>query len=397
MNSGRTVFAQLMDLLPLREFRACVERYKGNHKVRSFSCLDQFLAMAFAQLTYRESLRDIETTLGALEPKLYHMGFRSTVSRSTLADANEKRDWRIYADFAHSLIATARTLYAKDGLGLELPEFSDAELTNTVYALDATTIELCLSLYPWATFRRDRRAIKLHTQLDLRGNIPTVIHLTPASVYELALLDRIIPEIGAIYIMDRGFNDYTRFYTLAQAGAFFVVRAKRDLQCARVYSHQVDRTTGLRSDHTIRLTGRHTKDAYPIHLRRVRFTDVEQQRTFVFLTNQFALPALTIAALYKRRWQVELFFKWIKQHLRIRAFYGTSLNAVTTQVWIAISVYVLVAILRKSVGIELSLYTILQILSVTLSEKVSLPQLLTNATPGIGSGTISNQLSLFDL
>lgn len=389
MNGGRTVFAQLMEFLPLRDFRAAVAQYHGHYKVRSFSCLDQFLTLAFAQLTHRESLRDIETALRALQPKLYHMGFRSPIARSTLAEANETRDWRIYADFAHRLIAIARALYTDDDLGLALGE--------TVYALDATTIELCLALCPWATFRRHTGALKLHTQLDLRGNIPTVVHVTPGTVNEIAFLDRLTPEPGAIYIMDRGFIDYTRFFRLTQAGAFFVVRAKRDLQCARLYSHPVDRTTGLRSDHTIRLTGRRTREAYPTHLRRVHFVDVAHARSLVFLTNYFAPSALTIAHLYKLRWQVELFFKWIKQHLRITAFYGTSLNAVTTQIWVAISIYVLVAIVKKRLALELPLYTILQILSVTLVEKVSLPHLLTRLGPDITPSDIVNQLTLFDL
>ena len=389
MHTGRTVFAQLMDFLPLRDFRACVARYDGDYKVRSFSCLDQFLTLAFAQLTHRESLRDIETSLRAMEPKLYHMGFRGAIARSTLAEANEARDWRIYADFAHGLIATARPLYAADDLGVEL--------TQTVYALDATTIDLCLSLFPWATFRRYKGAIKLHTLLDLRGSIPSVVEITPGSVHELNILDHLIIEPGAIYVMDRGYLDFTRLYALAQAGAFFVLRSRERLQHARVYSHAAERTTGLRSDQTIRLTGPRTRHAYPGHLRRVRFHDAEQERTFTFLTNHTALPALTITELYKLRWQVELFFKWIKQHLRIKAFYGTSENAVKTQVWTAITVYVLVAIVKKRLAIALPLYTILQILSVTLFEKVSLPQLLTNFDPGNDTAAIPNQLSLFEL
>ena len=389
MHTGRTVFAQLMDFLPLRDFRDCVARDRGDFKVRSFSCLDQFLTLAFAQLTYRESLRDIETALRAMQPKLYHMGFRGAIARTTLAEANESRDWRLYSDFAHTLIATARRLYASEDLGLEL--------TQTVYALDATTIDLCLSLFPWATFRRHKAAIKLHTLLDLRGNIPSVVTITPGRTSDLRALDTLVLEPGAIYVMDRGYIDFTRLYAIAQAGAFFVVRSRERLCHARVASHAVDRTTGLRCDQSIRLTGPRTQHAYPAPLRRVRFRDVEQERTFTYLTNLGALPALTIATLYKLRWQVELFFKWIKQHLRIKAFYGTSENAVKTQVWTAITVYVLVAIVKKRLGLALPLYAILQILSITLFEKVSLPQLLTrfdHANAGLDTG---NQLAFFDL
>ena len=389
MNTGRTVFAQLMDFLPLHDFRACVARYDGDYRVRSFSCLDQFLTLAFAQLTYRESLRDIETSLRAMQPKLYHMGFRGAIARTTLAEANETRDWRIYADFAHGLITTARSLYATEDLGLEL--------TNTVYALDATTIDLCLSLFPWATFRQHKGAIKLHTLLDLRGSIPSVVKITTGSVHEINILDTLVVEPGAIYIMDRGYVDFARLYTLAKAGAFFVLRSRSRLQHARVYSHAIDRTTGLRSDQTIRRTGALTRHDYPGHLRRVRFRDVEHARTFTFLTNHTALPALSIATLYHLRWQVELFFKWIKQHLRIKAFYGTSENAVKTQVWTAMTAYVLVAILKKRLALTLPIYTILQILSVTLFEKVSLPQLLTSFKSGNGDIAISNQLPLFEL
>lgn len=389
MHLGRTVFAQLMDFLPLSDFRACVTRYDGDYKVRSFSCLDQFLTLAFAQLTHRDSLRDIETSLRAVPSKLYHMGFRGAIARSTLAEANETRDWRIYQDVAHGLIATARGLYATEDLGLEL--------TNTVYALDATTIDLCLSLFPWATFRRHKGAIKLHTLLDLRGSIPTVVEITTGRVNEINILDTLVVEPGAIYIMDRGYIDFTRLYALADAGAFFVIRSRTRLQHARVYSRAVDRTTGLRSDQTIRLTGPRTRHQYPGHLRRVRFHDVEHERMFTFLTNHTALPALSIATLYRLRWHVELFFKWIKQHLRIKAFYGTSENAVKTQVWTAMSAYCLVAILKKRLALPLPLYTILQILSVTLFEKVPLPQLLTSFTPGNSSTEIPNQLPLFDL
>jgi hypothetical protein len=377
-----------MDALPLREFRACVARYDGQYKVRSFSCLDQFLAMAFAQLTYRDSLRDIVACLTALAPKLYHMGFRSTVRRTTLADANETRDWRIYADVAYGLIATARPLYAREDLGLELEQ--------TVYALDATLIDLCLSLFPWAHYRQTTSAIKLHTLLDVRGAIPTVVHITEGKAHEIPILDRLVLEPGAIYLMDRGYTDFRRLYRIAEAGAFFVIRAKASLRAARVYSHPIDRTTGLRSDHTIRLTMFYSKAGYPLHLRRVRYYDDVQDRSLTFLTNAFELPALTIPALYKMRWQIELFFKWIKQHLRIKAFYGTSENAVKTQVWIAIAVYVLVAIVKKRLHSELPLYTILQILSVSLCEKVDLAQLLTQTAPDLSASESANQLVLFD-
>ena len=389
MNAGRTVFAQVMDFLPLPEFRACVARYEGRAKGQSFSCLDQFLTLAFAQLTGRDSLRDIVTCLNAMTPKLYHMGFRGAIRRSTLADANERRDWRIDADLAQQMIATARPLYATEELGLDL----DA----TVYALDATLIELCLSVFPWARFRRTVGAVKLHTLLDLRGSIPTVIHITPGRVHETTILDTLHLEPGAIYIMDRGYVDFTRFRRMTEAGAFFVTRAKTNAQLARVYSHPVDHGTGVRSDHTVRLTGRRGGAYYPMHLRRVRFYDPDQARMLTFLTNAFDPPAVTIAALYKRRWQIELFFKWIKQHLHIKAFYGTSENAVKTQIWTAISVYVLVAIVRKRLQCELSLYTVLQILSVSLFEKVSLPQLLTTFDPRTLDDLVANQLPLFNL
>ena len=389
MHTGRTVFAQLMDFLPLRDFRTCVARYRGDYKVRSFSCLDQFLTLGFAQLTYRESLRDIETALRAMQPKLYHMGFRGAIARTTLAEANESRDWRLYADFAHTLIATARRLYASEDLGLEL--------TQTVYALDATTIDLCLSLFPWATFRRHKGAIKLHTLLDLRGSIPSVVTITPGIASDLRTLDTLVLEPGAIYVMDRGYIDFTRLYAFAESGAFFVVRSRERLQHARIASHTVDRATGLRCDQTIRLTGPRTQYAYPAPLRRVRFRDTGHGRTFTYLTNLVALPALTIATLYKLRWQVELFFKWIKQHLRIKAFYGTSENAVKTQVWTAMTVYVLVAIVKKRLGLTLPLYAMLQILSVTLFEKVPLPQLLTHFDQANAEPDTGNQLTFFDL
>jgi hypothetical protein len=389
MNSGHTVFAQVMQSLPLRDFRACVARYGGHERGQSFSCLDQFLTLAFAQLTGRESLRDIVTCLNAVAPKLYHMGFRGAIRRSTLADANERRDWRIYADFAQHLIATARPLYATDDLGLDL--------TQTIYALDATLIELCVSLFPWARYRASVGAIKLHTLLDLRGPIPSVVWVTDGRVHETRVLEQLVPEAGAIYIMDRGYIDYAQLSRFKEAGAFFVIRAKSNLRAKRVYSRMVDRTTGLRSDHTIRLTGRYSHADYPVHLRRVRFYDAEHTRALVFLTNAFDLPALTITALYQRRWQIELFFKWIKQHLHIKAFYGTSENAVKTQIWTAISAYVLVAILRKRLRCTLPLYTVLQILSVTLFEKVALPQLLTTFTLSQREDDIANQLPLFHL
>jgi hypothetical protein len=389
MNSGRTVFAQVMDFLPLREFRACVARYDGQTKGQSFSCLDHFLTLAFAQLTARDSLRDIVTCLNAMTPKLYHMGFRGAVRRSTLADANERRDWRIYADFAQHLIATARPLYATKDLGLDLAQ--------TIYALDATLIELCVSLFPWARYRETVGAIKLHALLDLRGPIPSVLRVTGGRVHENMMLSELVPEPGAIYIMDRGYVDFARLHRFTDAGASFVIRAKTNLRVARVYSHPVDRTTGLRSDQTVRLIGHYSRTGYPAHVRRVRFYDAEHARSLTFLTNAFTLPALTIPALYKRRWQIELFFKWIKQHLRITAFYGTSENAVKTQLWTAMSVYVLVAIVRKRLQCELSLYTVLQILSVSLFEKVALPQLLTTFDASTLDEPATNQLPLFSL
>ena len=388
MNTGRTVFAQLMDFLPMHTFRGCVQRYRGNYKVRRFSCLDQFLCMAFAQLTYRESLRDIEACLRAVQTKLYHMGIRGKVSRSTVADANENRDWHIYADFAQELIQIARGLYVNDTFGVELAQ--------TVYALDSTTIDLCLSLFPWARFRKRKGAIKLHTLLDLRGNIPSFIRITEGKVHDVNILDELIPEPGAFYIMDRGYIDFARLYILTQCSAFFVTRAKTNLKFRRLYSHPVDKATGLRCDQTIVLTGVNTSDDYPEKLRRIRYFDAETSQNLTFLTNNFVLPALTIARLYKCRWQVELFFKWIKQHLRIKSFYGTSESAVKTQIWIAISVYVLVAIVKKRLHLDLSLYTILQILSVTVFEKSTILQVLTEFTCKESKGKSYNQLSLFD-
>jgi len=361
MNTGRTVFAQLMDLLPLAEFRRSVDRYEGDYKVQSFSCLDQFLCLAFAQLTYRDSLRDIETCLRAHQPKLYHMGFRGRISRNTLAHANERRDWRIYADFARVLIAQARALYQHEPLGVELEQ--------TVYAFDSTTVDLCLSLFPWAQFRRHKSAVKLHTLLDLRGNIPANVYVTGGQVNDVKLLDQLAPEAGAFYLLDRGYVDYRRLYALTQACAFFVTRAEKNTSYLRRSWRWVDRSTGLRSDQTIRLDGPKSSRRYPAPLRRVHYFDAEQDLRLVFLTNNFQLAALTIADLYRARWQVELFFRWIKQHLHIRAFYGTSENAVKTQVWVAITVYVLVAILKKQLNLDLSLYKILQILNVTIFEK----------------------------
>jgi len=389
MNTGRTVFSQIMDFLPLQEFRKCVKRYRGNYMVQKFSCIDQFLCMAFAQLTYRESLRDIEACLRAMQSKLYHMGIRGRVSKSTLADANENRDWRIYADFAQVLIHIARSLYAKEDFGIELDQ--------TVYALDSTTIDLCLSLFPWAKFRKRKGGVKLHTLLDLCGNIPTFIRITEALVHDVNILDDIIPEAGAFYIMDRGYLDFARLYIFHQCLAFFVIRAKGNFQFRRLYSHPIDKSTGLRCDQTIVLTGFYSSKDYPEKLRRIRYVDKETEQNLVFLTNCFTLPAITIAQLYKCRWQVELFFKWIKQHLRIKAFFGTTENAVKTQIWIAISVYVLVAIIKKQLNLDLNLYTILQILSVTLFEKVSILQVLMEAGYKTDNTDFCNQLMLFDL
>lgn len=389
MYSGRLIFSQLMDFLPMHQFRRCVDRYNGNYHMKFFSCLDQFLCMAFAQLSYRESLRDIESCLRAMQNKLYHMGIRSRVSRSTLADANEKRDWRIYADFAQVLINIARDLYADDDFGVELDE--------TVYAFDSSTIDLCLSLFPWARFRKTKGAIKLHTLLDLRGSIPSFIFITDGKVHDVNVLDELILEPGAFYIMDRAYLDFERLYIMNQCMAFFVIRSKRNTKFRRLYSHRIDKSTGLRCDQTIVLTGVKTKKHYPDKLRRVKYFDDQKDRSFSFLSNNFLVPALVIADLHKCRWQVELFFKWIKQHLRIKAFYGTSKNAVKTQIWIAISVYVLVAIVKKQLRLEdLSLYTILQILSVTLFEKDSLLQLLTAPRYSNITRLYPNQLNLFE-
>ena len=389
MNTGKTVFSQIMDFLPLYEFRKCVKRYRGNYKVKSFSCLDQFLCMAFAQLTYRESLRDIEACLRSMQNKLYHMGIRGGVSRNNLANANETRDWRIYADFAQVLVHQARSLYADDDFGVELDQ--------TVYALDTTTIDLCLSLFPWARFQKRKAGIKLHTALDLRGSIPIFIKITDARVYDLCILDELIPEPGSFYIMDRGFLDFERLYTLNQLRAYFVIRSRSNIKFRRIYSHPVDKNTGLRCDQTIALTGVDSPNYYPEKLRRVRFFDTENNNYLIFLTNNFILPAGTIAQLYKCRWQIELFFKWIKQHLRIKSFFGTSENAVNTQIWIAISVYLLVAIIKKRLNLEMSLYTFLQILSVTSFEKVPILQVLREFSDTKQLDDTCNQLELFKL
>ena len=388
MYTGKLVFSQVMDLMPIRAFRQCVERYQGDFKVKSFTCLDQYLCMAFAQITYRESLRDIETCLRSQKQKLYHMGIRGRVSRSTIADANEQRDWRIYVDLAYSLITKARRLYRNEPFAVELEQ--------TVYALDATTIDLCLSMFPWAHFRRTKSAIKLHTLLDLRSSIPTFIHISDGKFHEVSTLDFIPLEPGAFYVMDRGYLDYARLYDLSRMSAFFVIRAKSNLKSRRLYSHPVDRSTGLICDQSVMLTGFYQAKDYPEKLRRVKYYDTETDQIFVFLTNNFSLPPLVVAQLYRCRWQVELFFKWIKQNLRIKSFYGTSPNAVKTQIWIAISVYVLVAILKKQLRLPVSLYTILQTLSVTVFERTPLYQLLTNYKYGSENVTFRNQLNLFD-
>lgn len=389
MNTSSTVFAQIMDFLPLYEFRKCVRRYGGDYKIKSFSCLDQFLCMAFAQLTFRESLRDIESCLRSMRNRLYHMGIRGNVARNTLAHANETRDWRIYADFAQVLIHQARTLYADDDFGLELKQ--------TVYAFDSTTIDLCLSLFPWAIFRKHKGAVKLHTLLDLRGSIPSFIKITDGKVHDVRILDDLIPEPGCFYVLDRAYLDFARLHLVHQSQAFFVIRAKSNLQCRRLYSRPVDKATNLVSDQTVVLTGFYSNDAFPDKLRRVRFYDRENDRYLIFLSNNFILPPLTIAMLYKLRWRIELFFRWIKQNLRIKAFYGTSENAVKTQIWIAITVYVLVAIVKKRLELELPLYTFLQILSVTAFEKIPLNQLLTCFSEANPSGDSCKQLLLFNL
>lgn len=389
MNIGKNLFAQVMEFLPWTTFHRIVERYGGDHRVRALSCAEQFRCMAFAQLTYRESLRDIEACLSAQSAKLFHMGFRQPVSRSTLADANESRDWRIYAEFAQRLIAQARKLYAADSL-------FGIELSDTVYALDATTIDLCLSVFPWAPFRARKAAIKLHTLLDLRGAIPSFIHISDGKLHDVNVLDLLIPEAGAFYVMDRGYLDFERLYSLAQAGAFFVTRSKSNLDARRLYSAPTERTTGLICDQTIALNGPLSSQRYPQHLRRIRFKDPESAKTLAFLTNHFQLPALTVCSLYKSRWQVELFFKWIKQHLRIKRFFGTSENAVKTQIWTAVSIYVLVAIIKKRLNLDASLHTLLQILSVTLFEKLDLTEALTSSRLDPNALDFANQLNLFN-
>ena len=388
MNTGKIVFAQIMNFLPLHEFRKCVERYRGDYKVQKFTCLDQFLCMMFAQLTYRESLRDIEACLRAMQSKLYHMGIRSPVRRSTLAAANRTRDWRIYADFAHVLIGMARGLYAHEDFGLELD--------HTAYALDSTTISLCLSLFPWARFRTRQRAVKMHTLLDLRGCIPAFVSITEGRVHDVNVLDDIVPEAGSFYIMDRAYVDYARLFRLHQHSAFFVTVARKSFTFRRLYSHAVDKATGLRSDQTVVLTSFYPRRKYPEKLRRIHFFDAETGRRFLFLTNCFTLPALTITQLYKCRWRFELFFKWVKQHLRIKAFFGTSENAVKTQIWIALSAYVLVAIVRKRLVLDLSLYNILQILSVSIFEKTPVLDVFAASERRTETGGSSNQLTLFD-
>jgi len=389
MNAGRTIFAQLIEFLPHKEFQKCVVRYRGDANPRGFSCWDQYLAMVFAQLTYRESLRDIQACLGAMRSKLYHMGFRGSVRKSTLADANDTHDWRIYADFAQVLIAMARPLYANEPLGVELDQ--------SLYALDSSTIDLCLSLFPWARFRRHKGAVKMHTLLDLHGNIPTFIHITDGKVHDVNVLDLILPEAGAIYVMDRGYIDFERLYRFTLESAFFVVRTKSNVLLQRRYSHPVDKDTGVRSDQTVVLASLESALVYPDALRKVVYVDAETGKRLVFLTNNFALPATAIAAIYKQRWQVELFFKWIKQHLRIKAFYGTSENAVKTQIWIAVSVYVLVAIVRKRLELANSLYQILQVLSLTLFEITPILRALQQINSQDDLPCFYNQLNLFNL
>jgi len=388
MHVGKTLFAQVMEYLPWTTFHRIVDRYRGDHRVRTLRCTEQFRCMAFAQLTYRESLRDIEVCLGAQAEKLYHMGLRQAVSRSTLADANESRDWRIYAEFAQRLITQARQLYATDSFGVDLNE--------TVYALDATTIDLCLSVFPWALFRSTKAAVKLHTLLDLRGSIPTFIHISDGKLHDVNVLDLLIPEPGAFYVMDRGYVDFERLYALSQAGSFFVTRAKKNINARRVYSAPTDRASGVICDQKIVLNVFRSHHGYPEQLRRIRYKDSESGKTLVFLTNQFHLPALTICALYKCRWQVELFFKWIKQHLRIKRFFGTSENAVRTQIWIAVTVYVLIAIIKKRLNLAASLHTLLQILSVSIFEKVQLLEALTVGETSPNLDECANQLQLFN-
>ena len=389
MNQGTTIFTQLLEHLPKEDFRRCVERYDGSYKVQRFSCWDQFLAMAFAQLTYRESLRDIEACLNAQPSKLYNMGFRSRVTRSTLSYANNTRDWRIYRDFAQGLIHIAHDLYRDEPFGVEL--------SNTVYAFDSTTIDLCLSLFPWATFRKQKAAVKLHTLLNLRGKIPSFLSVTRGNVHDVKLLDELLIEPGSVYVLDKAYIDFARLHLFTQSLAYFVIRAKSNLRFSRLYSHPVDKTCGIRCNQTIRLSSFYSAQLYPNILRRIKYYDADTQRSFIFLTNNFLLPSLTIAQLYKCRWQIELFFKWIKQHLRIKAFYGTSDNAVRTQIWIAVSMYVLVSILKKRLNLEYTPYTILQILSVSLFEKVPMIQALTSCGHELENPVDDNQLNLFNL
>lgn len=388
MNSGKTVFTQLVEHIPIHEFRKCVKRYRGNYKVKSFSCWDQFLCMAFAQLTYRESLRDVEACLRAMQPRLYHMGIRGRISKSTLSDANEKRDWHIYADFAQVLIHEARSLYANDAFLLELNE--------TIYALDSTTIDLCLSLFPWAHFRKRKAAIKLHTLLDLRCNIPTFIEITEGRLHDVNILDSLVPEAGSFYVMDRAYLDFQRLYQLHSELAYFIIRAKTNLQFTRMYSRSVDKTAGLQVDQTIKLKGFYPAKFYPEKIRRIKFYDSQKDKHLTFLTNNFLIPALVVAKAYKLRWHIELFFKWIKQHLRIKSFFGTSENAVKTQIWIAVCVYILVAIVKKRLNLSASLYTILQILSVSAFEKSDIIQLFNSTQSQTDTPLDSNQLNLFD-
>ena len=389
MHAGRIVFSQLMDLLPKHEFDKCVQRYRGNYRVKTFSCFDQYLCMAFAQITYRQSLRDIETCLRAMQSKLYHCGIRGKISRNTLAKANENRDWRIYADFAQMLINIARKLYAEEDFGVELQQ--------AAYALDSTTIDLCLSLFPWAKFRKHKAAVKVHTLMDLRGSIPCFIRITDGKVHDVNILDELVLEAGSFYIMDRGYIDFARLYAFTQNLSFFITRAKSNLDYRRLYYQKVDKATGLRSDQTIALNGYYASRDYPAILRRISYFDAETDKRLVFLTNNFTLPALTIVQLYKCRWQIELFFKWIKQYLRIKTFFGTTQNAVKTQIWIAISVYVLVAIIKKELHLELSLGEILQILSITLFEQVPISEVLMKTVSQNEEFQSHNQLLLFDL
>jgi hypothetical protein len=388
MNEGKLIFSQLMTHLPIKSFKRCVKKYRGNRKVKKFTCLDQFYCMAFAQLTFRSSLRDIEACLRAMHSKLYHMGIRGSVSRNTLANANNKRDWRIYADFAQMLIHTARKLYRHDK--------HDVDLDELIYALDSTTIDLCLSLFPWAEFRQGKGAIKIHTLLDIRGSIPSFINITKGKIHDVNILDQLIPEPGAFYLLDRAYLDFKRLYKFEVAKAFFVIRSKSNFKFRRLYSHPIDKSTGLKCDQTVVLTGFYQSQDYPDKLRRVRYVDADTQQKLTFLTNNFSLLALIITQLYKCRWKVELFFRWIKQHLKIESFFGTSENAVKTQIWIAISVYVLVAIVKKRLKLDISLYTFLQILSVTIFEKVPILQLVETDDYKTQNKQLCNQLYLFD-